>query len=95
MFCQGVGKHAATGRAAICVVPDKYIYDVAGFPKIRAQELVDRLKEQLTPFNPTIGLEEKVIDVIKNQEGLFEITTDTSFHRSGSIIITAGAGAHR
>jgi thioredoxin reductase len=66
---------------------------VAGFPKIRAQELIDRLKEQAFHFDPTICLEEKVIDIIKNKEGIFEITTDSSFHLSKTVIITAGAGA--
>jgi hypothetical protein len=25
---------------------EKFIYDIAGFPKVRAQELIDNLKEQ-------------------------------------------------
>jgi thioredoxin reductase len=36
--------------------PEKYIYDVAGFPKIKAQKLVDNLKQQALQFDPTIIL---------------------------------------
>src|ERR1700730_14323153 len=63
------------GGQLSALYPEKYIYDVAGFPKIRAQELVDRLKEQAFHFDPTICLEEKVVDVVKNNENIFEITT--------------------
>jgi thioredoxin reductase len=81
------------GGQLSALYPEKYIYDVAGFPKIRAQELIDRLKEQALHFDPTICLEEKVVDVVKSNDNIFEITTDTSLHLSKTIIITAGAGA--
>jgi ferredoxin/flavodoxin---NADP+ reductase len=81
------------GGQLSALYPEKYIYDVAGFPKIRAQELVDRLKEQAFHFDPTICLEEKVVDVVKNNENIFEITTNASLHFSKTIIITAGVGA--
>ena len=31
------------GGQLAALYPEKFIYDVAGFPKVRAQELVDRL----------------------------------------------------
>ena len=46
------------GGQLSALYPEKYIYDVAGFPKIRAQELVDNLIEQSKMFNPTICLEQ-------------------------------------
>ena len=33
------------GQLTSAAVPEKYIYDMAGFPKISAQDLVDRLTE--------------------------------------------------
>ncbi|MFJ7724574.1 NAD(P)/FAD-dependent oxidoreductase [Neobacillus sp. NPDC097160] len=83
------------GGQLAALYPEKYIYDIAGFPKIQAQELVDRLKEQVSHFDPTVCLEEKVIDVFKDKDELFHITTDTSLHLSKTIIITAGAGAFK
>src|SRR5260221_13082428 len=38
--------------AALC--PDKYIYDVAGFPKVRSGEPVEHPGEHATPYAPTI-----------------------------------------
>ncbi|CAM4266246.1 NAD(P)/FAD-dependent oxidoreductase [Paenibacillus alkaliterrae] len=81
------------GGQLAALYPEKYIYDVAGFPKVTAQELVDRLKEQLEHFKPEICLEEKVTNVIKHDERLFEIKTDKSVHYAKAVIITAGVGA--
>ena len=44
------------GGQLTALYPEKYIYDVAGFPKVRAQDLVNNLIEQLKMFNPTICL---------------------------------------
>ena len=81
------------GGQLAALYPEKYIYDVAGFPKITAQELVNQLIEQLALFKPTICLEEKVVDVIKHEERSFEIKTTVGTHYAKAIIITAGVGA--
>ncbi|GKU80312.1 NAD(P)/FAD-dependent oxidoreductase [Paenibacillus sp. L3-i20] len=81
------------GGQLAALYPEKYIYDVAGFPKVTAQELVDRLKEQINLFKPEVCLEEKVIEVIKHDERLFEVKTDKSSHYAKAVIITAGVGA--
>ncbi|MCL5899297.1 NAD(P)/FAD-dependent oxidoreductase, partial [Neisseria meningitidis] len=33
--------------------PEKYIYDIPGYPAVRAQELVNNLIQQMKPFDPT------------------------------------------
>lgn len=81
------------GGQLSALYPEKYIYDVAGFPKIRAQELIDNLKEQMEKFNPTVSLEQSVDKVEKQPDGLFKITTNREVHYSKTIIITAGNGA--
>ncbi|MGM7634103.1 NAD(P)/FAD-dependent oxidoreductase [Bacillus sp. Hm123] len=73
--------------------PEKYIYDVAGFPKVRAQELVDRLVEQMEPFSPTICLEQAVQTLEKLADRTFKLTTNQDVHFTKTIIITAGNGA--
>lgn len=72
--------------------PEKLIYDVAGFPNIKAQDLIDNLIEQIKPFNHDIHLEETVVSFDK-QEDIFEIQTDKTIHYSKTIIIAAGNGA--
>lgn len=81
------------GGQLTALYPEKYIYDIAGFPKVRAQQLIDQLIEQAQYFQPTICLNEKVLNVNKREERLFEITTQKQTHFSRAIIITAGNGA--
>lgn len=81
------------GGQLSALYPEKYIYDVAGFPKILAQDLVNNLKEQTAQFEPTICLEQAVLNVDKQADGIFKLTTDKEVHYSRTIIITAGNGA--
>lgn len=84
------------GGQLSALYPEKYIYDIAGFPKIRAQELINKLIEQASQFNPTLALNqtvEKVEKVDKDGENVFQLTTDKGIHYSKTIIITAGVGA--
>ena len=81
------------GGQLAALYPEKYIYDVAGFPKIKAQDLVNNLNEQLKLFSQTICLGQSVQNVEKLEDGTFRLTTDKEIHYSKSIIITAGIGA--
>ena len=81
------------GGQLAALYPEKHIYDVAGFPKITAQELVNSLKQQMDHFRSEICLEEKVVQVVKKDERLFEIVTDRGVHRAKAVIVTAGVGA--
>lgn len=81
------------GGQLAALYPEKHIYDVAGFPKITAQDLVDNLRRQMRHFEPEIRLEEKVRNVRKLEERLFEIETDKSVLYARAVIITAGVGA--
>ncbi|MFJ5964689.1 ferredoxin--NADP reductase 2 [Bacillus sp. NPDC093026] len=81
------------GGQLSALYPEKYIYDVAGFPKIRAQELIDHLKEQMNKFDQTICLEQAVESVEKQADGIFQLVTNKEVHYSKTIIITAGNGA--
>ena len=81
------------GGQLSALYPEKYIYDVAGFPKIRAQELINNLKEQMAKFEPTIVLEEAVDQLERLEDGTFKLTTSKGTHYTKAIIITAGNGA--
>ncbi|MFB9757120.1 NAD(P)/FAD-dependent oxidoreductase [Ectobacillus funiculus] len=81
------------GGQLSALYPEKYIYDVAGFPKIRAQDLVNNLKEQMRKFSPTICLDESVQILEKQEDGVFRLVTNKEAHYSKTVIITAGNGA--
>src|SRR5690625_2668574 len=48
-----------TGGQLTALYPEMYIYDVAGFPKIRAQQLINKLEEQLNIFDSNIDMEQE------------------------------------
>ncbi|QBP41125.1 NAD(P)/FAD-dependent oxidoreductase [Paenisporosarcina antarctica] len=81
------------GGQLSALYPEKYIYDIAGFPKIRGQDLIDNLTDQMSQFEPIITLEQDVQQVEKQENGIFKLTTNCAVHYSKAIIITAGNGA--
>ncbi|MBM7097027.1 NAD(P)/FAD-dependent oxidoreductase [Bacillus sp. H-16] len=83
------------GGQLSALYPEKFIYDIAGFPKVRAQELVDSLVEQAGQFEQTVALEQAVEKVEKGEDDIFILTTDKEVHYSKTIVITAGVGAFK
>lgn len=82
------------GGQLAALYPEKYIYDVAGFPKIRAKDLIENLQTQALQFNPHIVLDEPIVNVQKKSDAIFYIESEKGhIHRSKTIIITAGCGA--
>ena len=81
------------GGQLSALYPEKYIYDVAGFPKVRAQELINNLKEQMAKFEPSTALEQSVEKLEKLEDGTIKLTTDKEVHYTKTVIITAGNGA--
>ncbi len=81
------------GGQLSALYPEKYIYDVAGFPKVRAQELINNLKEQMAKFEPTTSLEQSVEKLEKQDDGIFKLTTNKEIHYTKTVVITAGNGA--
>lgn len=83
-----------TGGQLSALYPEKYIYDVAGFPKIQAQKLVDQLETQAGEFHPEIVLNQAVETVERMEDDIFKLTSNNGdTHLTKTIIITAGNGA--
>jgi thioredoxin reductase (NADPH) len=82
------------GGELAALYPEKYIYDLPGFPKVLAREFVARQVEQAMGFSPTACLGEKVTHLRVREDQLIELTTEPSrVHVSRTAIIAAGAGA--
>jgi len=64
--------------------PDKYIYDLPGFPRVQAREFVQRLVTQAMSFSPTLCLKEKVAGLRRRDDGIIELTTEPGRGRSFS-----------
>jgi thioredoxin reductase (NADPH) len=74
--------------------PDKPIYDIPALPVCGAQELVDRLMQQIRPFNPQFHLGQEVAELQRREDGRFVLRTvaGTTFN-TGAIVIAAGVGS--
>lgn len=93
--CKIVESLPALGGRLTAVYPEKYIYDVAGFPKVLARDLVENLVEQIKPYEPTVVLSESALELNKTPEGFFSLQTDKQQHLSRSILICAGVGSYK
>src|SRR5699024_2560618 len=82
-----------TGGQLTALYTEKNIYNVAGFPKIRAQELVYNLEEQEIMYDPTIVLDQAIEKVERLEDGTLKLTSNKEVHYTKTVIITAGNGA--
>lgn len=82
------------GGQLIELYPDKYIYDIGGFPKILAKDFVANLVTQAHYAKPEIVLGETALSVERNDDH-FVLTTDKGVHLTRTILLTAGIGAFR
>jgi thioredoxin reductase (NADPH) len=74
--------------------PDKPIYDIPALPVCGAQELVDRLMQQIRPFKPQLHLGHEVVEFEPRETGRFHLRTagGVSFD-AGTVVIAAGVGS--
>ena len=80
------------GGQLAALYPEKYIFDVAGFPKVLAKDLVGSLAEEMPQFDPDVQLGQRVI-ALEEEDGHFVLVTDTDRHPTRSIVVAAGIGA--
>ncbi len=95
----GIGAHlvdslAAPGGQCTELYPDKPIYDIPALPICGAQELVDRLLQQIKPFNAPLHLGQEVTVVQRREDGRFSVETalGTRFD-AGAVVIAGGVGS--
>ncbi len=84
---------AELGGQLITLYPEKYIFDVAGFPKILAKDLVKNCVEQGLRFDPTVCLEEKVMGLSYAGDRVICLRTDKGEHWTRAVVLTVGVGA--
>jgi thioredoxin reductase (NADPH) len=86
----GIGAHVVdslqhAGGQCAELYPDKPIYDIPALPVCGAQELVDRLLQQIKPFKPQLHLGHEVVEFAPRDGG-------TRFD-TGAVVIAAGVGS--
>jgi thioredoxin reductase (NADPH) len=74
--------------------PEKPIYDIPALPVCGAQELVDRLLEQIKPFGAGMHFGHEVTSLVKRDDGRFEVTTAGGLQfDAGAVVIAGGVGS--
>jgi len=82
------------GGQCTALYPEKPIYDIPGFPRIEAAELVVRLKAQAAQFRPVYHLGEQVQSLKPLSGGFWCLTTSRGTTiRARAVIVAAGVGA--
>ena len=80
------------GGQLMALYPEKYIYDVGGFPRILAKDLAKNMEEQGLQFGADVRLEEEVRTLDRRDDG-FVLTTSGGVYPTRAVIIAGGKGA--
>ena len=80
------------GGQLAALYPEKFIFDVAGYPKVLARDLVRALTDQAMQFSPAIELGQRVT-ALEEDGGQFTLVTDQGRFPSRAVVIAAGIGA--
>ncbi|GAA2998543.1 NAD(P)/FAD-dependent oxidoreductase [Streptosporangium longisporum] len=80
------------GGQISALYPEKEIFDVAGFPAVKGQRLVDELVAQAAQANPVLLLGEGALD-LRHHEDSVEVVTDAgTVVRAKAMLLTGGIG---
>ncbi|MGD8276943.1 MAG: NAD(P)/FAD-dependent oxidoreductase, partial [Gemmatimonadota bacterium] len=80
------------GGQLTALYPEKYVYDVGGFPRILARDLAKNLIEQGMQHGAEVRLEEEVLD-LERGEGMWTVVTDKARYPTKTVLIAGGKGA--
>lgn len=81
------------GGQCTALYPEKPIYDIPGFPRVAAGNLIAALEAQAAPFKPVYHLGAPVTQLTRNA-GRFTLTNKAGAAiDAGAVIIAGGAGA--
>ncbi len=84
------------GGQLTALYPEKYIFDVAGFPKVLAKDLVKSMADQAFQWQAPLHLGEQVMGLKREREdgtSLFVVVTDKDAYPSRTVLIAGGIGA--
>ena len=80
------------GGQLAALYPEKYIFDVAGYPQVLARDLVKQLVDQARRFGEPIHLGQRVTG-LERHDGQFVLHTEQGDYPTKAIIVAAGIGA--
>ena len=90
--CRIVDSLPELGGQLAALYPEKYIYDVGGFAKVLAKDLVKGLVEQALQFEPDVVLDEQV-QALDSAGDHFVLKCAGGSYRTRTVVIAGGKGA--
>jgi thioredoxin reductase (NADPH) len=93
MSCQVVDALDSLGGQCVALYPEKPIYDIPGYPRIAAMELIERLSEQAAPFKPAYHLGQRVDSLTRVGEDWELGLSGGGKLRARAVVVAAGVGA--
>ena len=92
--CHIIDALAQPGGQCAELYPKKPIYDIPGMPEVLAGDLIDNLLEQIKPFSPGYSLGQRAEKLIKNEDGSFDVISNTGkIHNAKVVAIAGGLGS--
>jgi len=94
--CRLIDNLDQVGGQLTALYPEKYIFDVAGFPKVLSKDLVKGMAEQAFQFKPPVHLGENVTGLKRDSENgqpAFTVVTERDEYPSRTVLIAGGIGA--
>ncbi|MEX2182196.1 MAG: NAD(P)/FAD-dependent oxidoreductase [Gemmatimonadaceae bacterium] len=80
------------GGQLSALYPEKFVFDVGGFPKVLAKDLVREMVQQAGQFGEPVHCGQNVVG-LEEADGLFALVTETDRFPTRAVIIAAGIGA--
>ncbi|WP_432995587.1 NAD(P)/FAD-dependent oxidoreductase [Dactylosporangium sp. CA-233914] len=80
------------GGQVAALYPEKDIFDIAGLPSIKGQQLVDALMAQAATAKPTFLLGESAVDLTHDGDHVLIGTDAGSRLQASAVLLTAGIG---
>lgn len=90
MRCHLVDVLPQVGGQLSEIYPQKPIYDIPGYPEVKAQQLIDNLMLQIAPFQPSFTLGERVDKISGDNEQGFVVTTNEATEIHCKVVAIAG-----
>jgi thioredoxin reductase (NADPH) len=92
--CHVIDALPDAGGQCTALYPEKPIYDIPGFSRIDAAQLVEALEAQAAPFLPVYHLGQTVVALRDETDGGLTVTTDSGTTITArAVVIAAGGGA--
>jgi thioredoxin reductase (NADPH) len=92
MKCHLIDSLPLPGGQCSEIYPKKPIYDIPAYPEILAEDLVENLMKQISPFKPGFTLGERAERLEKKEDHFIVTTNKGTKHEAPVVVIAGGLG---